>query len=109
MSRIELVEMEHLRDGRFIATFRRCDAESRFKVVGPAEDWPDELFDATPAVDDDESREVDRLLARQGIDTDDTQWIDVAEEDWELIEKDRLIRFSRGGTEEWAEEEETGA
>ncbi len=106
MSKIELVEIERLRDGRFIATFRRHDSESRFKVVGPAEDWSEEIFDATPAVDDDESREVDRLLAKQGIDTDDTQWIDVAEEDWGLIEKDRLIRFSRGSEEEWTEEEE---
>lgn len=109
MSRIELLEIEHLRDGRFIATFRRRNTESRFKVVGPAEDWPDELFDATPAVDDDESKEVDRLLRKEGIDANDLQWIDVAEEDWDLIEKDRLIRFSKGGAEEWAEEEETGS
>ncbi len=106
MSKIELVEMERLRDGRFIATFRRVGNGSRFKVVGPAEDWSEELFDATPAVDDDESREVDKILAKQGVDTDDIQWIDVAEEDWGLIEKDRFIRFSRGGAEEWTEEEE---
>jgi len=108
LSRIELVEIEHLRDGRFIATFRRRDTKTLFKVVGPAEDWPDELFDATPAIDDEnESREVNRILAKEGIDTEDLQWIDVAEEDWDLIEKGRLIRFSRGGSEEWMEEEDS--
>lgn len=108
LARIELLEIEHLRDGRFIATFRRSDTETRFRVVGPAEDWPEELFDATPAVDDEESRQVDRLLSRKGMETTDLQWIDVAEEDWELIEKARFIRFSRRGTEEWTEEEDSG-
>jgi len=108
LAKIELINIEHLRDGRFIATFRKRDTKTLFKVVGPAEDWPDELFDATPAIDDEESREVDRLLAEKGIDTDDLQWIDVAEEDWDLIEKEKLIRFSKRGSEDWIEEEDTG-
>ncbi|MGC8895052.1 MAG: hypothetical protein ACP5QG_09445 [candidate division WOR-3 bacterium] len=108
MARIELIGIERLRDGRFIATFRRRGLESRFKVVGPAEDWSDALFDAMPAVDDDESKEVDRLLASVGINAEDTQWIDVAEKDWGLIERYRLIRLSKGSTEEWTEEEENG-
>ncbi|MEO0181608.1 MAG: hypothetical protein ABIM74_10585 [candidate division WOR-3 bacterium] len=105
MARVELLKVEHLRDGRFIATFQM--GGSRFKVVGPAEDWPEELFDATPAIDDREYREVDRLLSEAGIDTKDLQWIDVAEEDWALIEKARFVRLSKGGGEDWTEEEET--
>ena len=92
--KVKLQELEKLIDGRFIATFVRLESGEQFKVVGPAEDWPDEIFDTTPTVDDDESDEIDQLLAEEGLSTDDLQWVDIARSDWDTMEKARLLKPS---------------
>ncbi len=81
---------ERLRDGRYIATFRKADG-TEFKVVGPSAHWPDELLGAPAVANEQEAEQVNAYLREQGVKPEELDWIDVPKSHWALIEKHRFL------------------